>query len=73
MMSGEFLSLACAFTWAIAIMFFRKSGEKATFVDDNTVLGGDAALVRAALHRKPGLPAPMATRRSIASNSPAVM
>jgi drug/metabolite transporter (DMT)-like permease len=27
LLSGEFLSLACAFTWAIAIMFFRKSGE----------------------------------------------
>jgi drug/metabolite transporter (DMT)-like permease len=25
--SGEFLSLACAVTWAIAVMFFRKSGE----------------------------------------------
>ncbi|MBI5536391.1 MAG: DMT family transporter [Deltaproteobacteria bacterium] len=28
--SGEFLSTACAFTWAIAIMFFRKSGERVT-------------------------------------------
>jgi len=27
---GEFLSLACALTWAVAIMFFRKSGERVT-------------------------------------------
>lgn len=27
LLSGESLSLACAFTWAIAVMFYRKSGE----------------------------------------------